>query len=415
MKPILEVHNLAKKYRISHLSGSYLSLRERMLGAFRSNKTEIEDFWALDDISFDVEPGQSLGIIGRNGAGKSTLLKVLSKITLPTKGKIVTRGRIASLLEVGTGFHPELTGLENIFFNGSLLGMKRREIKSKLEEIVDFSGVEKFLDTPLKHYSSGMQLRLAFSVAAFLEPEILVIDEVLAVGDAEFQKKCLGKMEDVSKGGRTILFVSHSMQALASFCKTGIYLAGGKIIASGKMHQTIDKYLHDSSPLTSFEQGKETLIYSNGKKDKDFNLIDINFYQDSKRVSGNIVNGKDFKVELHYELFNRLNRFRIFLDVCDQLGTVVFRSFHDEDNAQVVNLDSGKYLSRITIPANLLAPISYDFKFLFGIHNVRMMEPKEGISFRINVEQTGRYNNGYSGQYSVGMICPVFQWEIQKS
>lgn len=244
MKPILEVHHLAKKYRIRHQAGGYLSLRERMLGAFRFNNTEVEDFWAVNDISFEVQPGESIGIIGRNGAGKSTLLKILSKITPPTKGKIITRGRMASLLEVGTGFHPELTGRENIFFNGSLLGMKRKEIEVKFDEIVDFSGVEKFLDTPLKHYSSGMQLRLAFSVAAFLEPEILVIDEVLAVGDAEFQKKCLGKMEDVSKSGRTILFVSHNMGAIKALCSKCILLQSGSIEFFGDVELASAKYLN---------------------------------------------------------------------------------------------------------------------------------------------------------------------------
>src|SRR6478609_2673022 len=219
MKPILQIQNISKKFRISHQTGGYLSLRERMVNTLKFEKKDTEDFWALKDISFEIQPGESIGIIGRNGAGKSTLLKILSKITPPSSGKIVSRGRIASLLEVGTGFHPELTGRENIFFNGSLLGMKRKEVEKQFDEIVDFSGVEMFLDTPLKHYSSGMQLRLAFSVAAFLEPEILIIDEVLAVGDAEFQKKCVGKMEDVSKSGRTILFVSHSMAAIQSLCK----------------------------------------------------------------------------------------------------------------------------------------------------------------------------------------------------
>src|SRR5690349_3706312 len=196
MKPILEVHNISKKFQIDHERSSYLSLRDRIAGVFKP-KIKKEDFWALKNVSFDVMPGESIGIIGRNGAGKSTLLKILSKITPPTKGQIISRGRIASLLEVGTGFHQELTGRENIFMNGSILGMKNAEIKSRFDEIVDFSGVEKFLDTQLKHYSSGMQLRLAFAVAAHLEPEILIIDEVLAVGDSEFQKKCLGKMEDV--------------------------------------------------------------------------------------------------------------------------------------------------------------------------------------------------------------------------
>ncbi len=250
MKPILEIQHLSKKYRIQHLAGGYLSLRERMANAFRFDRSETEDFWALNDVSFEVNAGESIGIIGRNGAGKSTLLKILSKITPPTSGKIISRGRIASLLEVGTGFHPELTGRENIFFNGSLLGMKRMEIAAKFDEIVDFSGVEKFLDTPLKHYSSGMQLRLAFAVAAFLEPEILIIDEVLAVGDAEFQKKCLGKMEDVSKSGRTILFVSHNLDAVERLCKYSILLTKGKLLDEGQSDQLIGRYLSDSNEVT---------------------------------------------------------------------------------------------------------------------------------------------------------------------
>jgi lipopolysaccharide transport system ATP-binding protein len=252
MKPILEIQNLSKKYRIQHLAGGYLSLRERMANAFRSDKSQTEDFWALNDVSFEVQAGESIGIIGRNGAGKSTLLKILSKITPPTSGKIISRGRIASLLEVGTGFHPELTGRENIFFNGSLLGMKRMEIAAKFDEIVDFSGVEKFLDTPLKHYSSGMQLRLAFAVAAFLEPEILIIDEVLAVGDAEFQKKCLGKMEDVQGQGRTILIVSHNLEVVSRLCRRGMLLNTGKLQIDGFISNVISDYegLSNSNVLT---------------------------------------------------------------------------------------------------------------------------------------------------------------------
>ncbi len=242
MKPILEVQNIGKKYRIQHLAGGYLSLRERMVNALKFQRDEVEDFWALKDISFEVQPGESIGIIGRNGAGKSTLLKILSKITPPTTGRIISRGRIASLLEVGTGFHQELTGRENIFFNGSLLGMKRREIESKFDEIVDFSGVEKFLDTPLKHFSSGMQLRLAFSVAAHLDPEILIIDEVLAVGDAEFQKKCLGKMNEVVGEGKTILFVSHNLTAVQNLCRNAILLQHGKIHSHGHVATILDTY-----------------------------------------------------------------------------------------------------------------------------------------------------------------------------
>ena len=412
MKPILEIQNISKKYRIQHQAGGYLSLRERMLDVFKFKQNEKEDFWALKDVSFDVQPGESIGIIGRNGAGKSTLLKVLSKITPPTTGKIITRGRIASLLEVGTGFHPELTGRENIFFNGSLLGMKRKEIETKFDEIVDFSGVEKFLDTPLKHYSSGMQLRLAFAVAAFLEPEILIIDEVLAVGDAEFQRKCLGKMENVAKSGRTILFVSHNMQALSSLCKTGIYLKDGKVASMGEINKSIDHYLNESTTLNSFSE--HIMLQTAIKPDPDFKIQNIVFYQDSRQVSGNVVNGKKLKIEIHYELLNKLNRFRVFLDVCDTMGSIIFRTFHDEDDSAKLNLEAGLYTSTVSVPANLLAPISYDFRFLFGVHNVRMMQPIDGISLRINVEQTSDYNKAYNGQYTAGMICPVMHWEIDK-
>lgn len=241
MKPILEIQNISKKFRIQHEKQAYLSIRDSISSLFKPSNSS-EDFYALKDISFDVYPGESIGIIGKNGAGKSTLLKILSKITPPTSGKIISRGRMASLLEVGTGFHPELTGRENVFLNGSILGMKQKEIKSKFDEIIDFSGVEKFLDTPLKHYSSGMQLRLAFAVAAFLEPEILVIDEVLAVGDAEFQKKCLGKMEDVSKSGKTILFVSHNFNQVNHLCKRSIYLKEGTVYLDGNSDDIISEY-----------------------------------------------------------------------------------------------------------------------------------------------------------------------------
>ncbi len=246
MKPILEIQHISKKYTIRHQSGDYLSLREKISNIVKFQAGTAEDFFALNDVSFAVNPGESIGIIGANGAGKSTLLKVLSRITPPTKGKIISRGRIASLLEVGTGFHPELTGRENIFFNGSLLGMKRKEIERKFDEIVDFAGTKKFLDTALKHYSSGMQLRLAFAVAAFLEPEILIIDEVLAVGDAEFQKKCLGKMEDVSKSGRTILFVSHNLSAVSQLCQRSLLLKNGTLIMQDETNRVIEEYISQS-------------------------------------------------------------------------------------------------------------------------------------------------------------------------
>src|SRR3989344_6284809 len=253
-KPIIEVKNIGKKYNITHQKGSYIALRDVLMNVIKSPfsflKTKVkqvagfekkEDFWALKDVSFDVEKGEVIGIIGRNGAGKSTLLKILSQITPPTTGEIILRGRVGSLLEVGTGFHPELTGRENIFLNGAILGMKKEEIVRKFDEIVKFAGIEKFLDTPVKHYSSGMYVRLAFSVAAHMETDILIIDEVLAVGDAEFQKKCLGKMEDITKEqGRTILFVSHNMATVKNLCKKCLLLEKGKVIAGGETDEVLD-------------------------------------------------------------------------------------------------------------------------------------------------------------------------------
>ena len=261
---IITVSNLGKKYRISHQTEKhrYVALRdviaEKANGFFKKLKGEsmkrksVEDFWALKDVSFEVKQGEVIGIIGRNGAGKSTLLKILSRITEPTEGRVHIRGRVASLLEVGTGFHPELTGRENIFLNGAILGMHRAEIKRKFDEIVDFSGVEKFLDTPVKRYSSGMYVRLAFAVAAHLEPEILIVDEVLAVGDAEFQKKCLGKMESVStKEGRTVLFVSHNMDAVSRLCASVIILNKGCKEFEGETAQAVPKYLSYYSHIGS--------------------------------------------------------------------------------------------------------------------------------------------------------------------
>ena len=234
-KPILEIHKLSKKFAINVQTSPYLTFRDSLLNILKFKKTlKSQDFWALKEISFEVQSGETIGIIGKNGAGKSTLLKVLSRITPPTKGSVISRGRIASLLEVGTGFHPELSGRENIFLNGSILGMRRKEIIEKFDEIVDFAGVELFLDTPLKHYSSGMQLRLAFAVAAFLNPEVLIIDEVLAVGDAEFQKKCIQKMDQISQDeARTILFVSHNLGLVSQLCTRCI------CVKEGEVHQIV--------------------------------------------------------------------------------------------------------------------------------------------------------------------------------
>ncbi len=247
---VISVRNLSKQYRIGMRGPRYRTLRESLAGAFmapfRSRKdtgASADFIWALKDVSFDVQRGEVLGLIGRNGAGKSTLLKVLSEITYPTEGRVEIRGRVGSLLEVGTGFHPELTGRENIFLNGAILGMTRAEITRKFDEIVSFAEVEKFIDTPVKRYSSGMYVRLAFAVAAHLEPEILLVDEVLAVGDTQFQKKCMGKMGDVARGeGRTIIFVSHNMAAIEALCERCILLDGGRVAADGPVEQVISAY-----------------------------------------------------------------------------------------------------------------------------------------------------------------------------
>lgn len=263
---IIRVEGLSKKFIIAHEGRErYTALRDVMANKARSimrwkgkESTTHEEFWALKDVDFSVSEGDRIGVVGRNGAGKSTLLKILSRISEPTSGRITIKGRIASLLEVGTGFHPELTGRENIFLNGAILGMSRQEIRSKFDEIVDFAEVEKFLDTPVKRYSSGMYVRLAFAVAAHLEPEILIVDEVLAVGDAEFQKKCLGKMQDVSRGeGRTILFVSHNMDVIKRLCNIGVMLQSGNVIKTGPIDGVIDEYLKKGASTVFERQNRQ--------------------------------------------------------------------------------------------------------------------------------------------------------------
>lgn len=277
MASVISVEKLSKRYIIDHQKQErYTTLRDvlangvkRRFGkllhpAAKQDDSEHEEFWALKDVSFDIQQGDRVGIIGRNGAGKSTLLKVLSRITEPTSGRVSIKGRVASLLEVGTGFHPELSGRENIFLNGAILGMSKAEIKNKFDEIVAFAEVERFLDTPVKRYSSGMYMRLAFAVAAHLEPEILIVDEVLAVGDAQFQKKCLGKMEEVGKDGRTVLFVSHNMAMISNLCQKGIFLESGKIALQGDVSQVIRKYYlsaNQKSEETSRRVGSESVEF----------------------------------------------------------------------------------------------------------------------------------------------------------
>ncbi len=297
MKPILEIQHITKQFKLGARQDGYLALRDAIANPFKKKAGRHKTFLALNDVSFDVYPGQSISIIGKNGAGKSTLLKILSKITPPTSGKIICRGRIASLLEVGTGFHPELSGRENIYMNGSILGMRKIEIDTHFDAIVDFSGVENFLDTPLKRYSSGMQLRLAFAVAAHLEPEILIIDEVLAVGDAEFQKKCLGKMNEISKSGRTVIFVSHDMNAIEQLCNKAIILKKGTLAEQGETCTLISHYLNENKNF-SFNQlplsEKVDMIECNFQPAEIISGDDINFTIRLEIKSGEVSNITDF-------------------------------------------------------------------------------------------------------------------------
>jgi len=312
---VIKVENLSKKYIIGHQKQErYTALRDVISNSARSfwqgltgsNKSEFndvsEEFWALKDISFEIKQGDRVGIIGRNGAGKSTLLKILSRITEPTSGKISIKGRVASLLEVGTGFHPELTGRENIYLNGAILGMDRSEIKKKFDEIVAFAEIEKFLDTPVKRYSSGMYVRLAFAVAAHLEPEILIVDEVLAVGDAQFQKKCLGKMDDVSKEGRTVLFVSHNMSSIRSICDTGLLLKLGSLEIVSTIEKVTEFYLKE---ISDFPFEKELFFSENGNKPQ-FKAIQLTTnqfnYGDDLDLSINIVSPHKIEVAIEIEI-----------------------------------------------------------------------------------------------------------------
>lgn len=301
-KPIIEVKHLSKQYNIG-VDKTYKTFCESFTSAVRHPLKMLNNchmpnntFWALKDVNFEVERGEVVGIIGRNGAGKSTLLKILSRITHPTEGEVHLRGRVGSLLEVGTGFHPELTGRENIYFNGAILGMKKREIDDKFDEIVKFSGVEKFLDTPVKRYSSGMQVRLAFSVAANLDPEILLVDEVLAVGDADFQKKCLGKMSEIAEGGRTVLFVSHNMGAIQNLCNSGIVLNAGNIVFKGEIQEAITNYLQK----IQLKQSLDLINREDRKGDQFLRFSKVRFFNSSGIEIGHVISGEDLYIRIYY-------------------------------------------------------------------------------------------------------------------
>lgn len=351
---IIKVENLGKKYILGHQKKErYTALRDVISNTVKSilkpdgsSSNNKQEFWALEDLNFEIKQGERVGIIGRNGAGKSTLLKILSRITEPTTGQIKIKGRLASLLEVGTGFHPELTGRENIFLNGAILGMGKHEIKHKFDEIVAFAEVEKFLDTPVKRYSSGMYVRLAFSVAAHLEPEILVVDEVLAVGDANFQKKCLGKMKDIGEEGRTVLFVSHNMGAIKALCDRGILLSHGQLVSQGNIEDTLDSYFlqnHQAinarkSILSDCGRFKLTMPYW---VDREGNKVDVYSF------------GENYRLRFEFDFLEPMSFINPGFAVVDYLGQRIFTS-HLADDGRVIF--DRKLQGKFTIDTDLNLP-----------------------------------------------------------
>lgn len=421
MRTIITIEHLSKQYRIG-ISARHNSFRDifdekvrSLLNAkSRPDAKVVENtFWALRDVSFEVQEGDVVGIIGRNGAGKSTLLKILARITAPTEGKIRLRGKVASLLEVGTGFSGELTGRENIFLNGSILGMRKSEINAKFDEIVAFAEVERFIDTPVKRYSSGMYMRLAFAVAAHLEPEILIVDEVLAVGDAQFQKKCLGKMHDISRLGRTVLFVSHNMKAIRQLCSRAILLRGGASVAEGPPDHITEKYLQEDAPSPATIANIQQII-ATAPPDETIQWLDVRLSQDGAPVVHTIANGRPLHIAIQYLVRQRTTGLRIFCDVVDTEETLLFRSFHDETAEGIPVMEPGNYISTAIIPADILAPVDYELIIRAGIHNVRPCLPADGISISVPVEATGRYNRAYLGDTQRGKLAISLTWETRR-
>lgn len=413
---VIRLENVSKKYNLIHkhsvrsdsLSEAAASAARRLLRPGSRGEVTTEEFWALKDISFEIRKGERVGIIGRNGAGKSTLLKILSRIVQPTTGTLEYSGRIASLLEVGTGFHGDLTGRENIYLNGSILGMKKKEIDAKFDEIVDFSEIENFLDTPVKRYSSGMYVRLAFAVAAHLEPEILIVDEVLAVGDAAFQKKCLGKMEDVStREGRTILFVSHQMAVLSALCNKAVLLDKGRFSGMGPTDQIINAYLQRGERNTG--QTRDEDPPAKGAKLKIRGVRVLN--QDGNPVS-ELNNASPGFLELGFEVFEKGRGYDVSLELKHmQHGTIFTTCLKDTDPEQndKKNWDPGYYEFRVELPMHLLREGEYMISAGAAIPKIEVLDLyKYDTMFNLldSVSPVAKTTEGRSGA-----ILPVLDWK----
>ena len=411
----IRVHDLGKEYRLGALSGGYLTLRDTLAeGAgrllHRVARPRRELLWALRHVSFEVERGQVLGVIGRNGAGKSTLLKILSRITEPTEGEAEIHGRVGSLLEVGTGFHPELTGRENIYLNGAILGMKRTEIAARFDEIVEFAEVAKFIETPVKRYSSGMYLRLAFAVAAHLEPEILVVDEVLAVGDAEFQRKCLGKMSDVAQQGRTVLFVSHNMSAILRLTQETLVLDHGALVLRAPTPQAVDYYMTSGLEQTGERRWTADEVPAGAAP---FRPLALRVSDDRGRTAERVACTEPFSLELEYELAQEVTGLRIGLYLSTSRGEPVLTSFDTDDPQAFVAHSSrpaGRHISRCRIPARLLN----EGLFVAGVNassfRIRSYFTDEhALSF--SVDGTGAPGSQWPESRG-GPIRPALKWDI---
>jgi lipopolysaccharide transport system ATP-binding protein len=406
--PVIEVKNLGKSFMIGHQQTErYTALRDviarNVKGAFRKtmelvkgNQFQeglIEEFWALDDVSFQINRGERVGIIGRNGAGKSTLLKVLSRITEPTKGMVRIRGKVASLLEVGTGFHPELTGRENIFLNGAILGMGRAEIKKKFDEIVAFAEVERFLDTPVKRFSSGMYVRLAFAVAAHLQPEILIVDEVLAVGDAQFQKKCLGKMEDVSRNeGRTVLFVSHNMGTVKALCSKAILMQNGRLISQGNTYDIVKEY-----SSASFLQQAANYKHISGDGKIRITKIDINQGLNVVSIYSRI------NITIEYTMLAEMKNYHFFILFHNSDGDVVWSIFQKDQHRELPHNGTSVTL----VAENILMPGVYHLSAgLFNVNN----EFVDWVDRAESLEVENTFDNGGAFDYRYGTVTTKAVW-----
>lgn len=405
---VIQIENLSKKYIISHQQKSrQSSLRDSINYSMKTLKNRVfkrpvedpthEDFWALKNVSFDIKQGDRVGLIGRNGAGKSTMLKILSRITEPTQGIIKIKGRVASLLEVGTGFHAELTGRENIYLNGAILGMSRIEIQKKFDEIVAFSEVEKFLDTPVKYYSSGMYIRLAFAVAAHLEPEILIVDEVLAVGDAQFQKKCIGKMEDVGKEGRTVIFVSHNFSALKALCNRGVLFNKGRKVFEGGLLDTINEYTSDLDD--------DCKVFKPIITDR-LNINNIALCDIAGKILDYIDTDTDIYINISYEV-KEIRMVGFCLSVIRE-NENVFISINNNERGFNNKKELGKYTSICAIPGYLLNDGFYTLDLTIFEENFLHPIDYKHI-YRISVEDSPTIRKDYFGGYK-GVIRPKLAW-----